>query len=148
MILHYRFNPEGEKDQKTFSINHGIDFTHTLSDNMFYKISVRHNYYDYKEYKYESIYDPRYFEADYPKSISGYEYGAIISGVDYGSNSQITNFGVAKLDYTWQVNRANYFEAGIEGQVNQLKFGPPGQLVIDSDPETGIVRLLPKEIDP
>ncbi len=144
----YRFNPEGQKDRKTFSINHGIDFTHTLSNEMFYKISFRHNYYDYKEYKYESIYDPRYIEADYPQSISGYEYGAIISGVDYGRNSQRTNFGVLKLDYTWQANNSNYIEAGIEGQVNELKFGPPGQLVIESDPETGIVRLLPKEIDP
>ena len=144
----YRLNPEGEKNKKTFSINHGIDFTHTLSNNMFYKISFRHNYYDYKEYKYESIYDPRYLEADYPKSISGYEYGAIISGVDYGRNSQLTNFGVLKLDFTWQANNSNYIEAGIEGQVNELKFGPPGQLVIQSDPETGIVRLLPKEIDP
>jgi outer membrane receptor protein involved in Fe transport len=144
----YRLNPEGEKDKKTFSINHGIDFTHTLSNDMFYKISFRHNYYDYKEYKYESIYDPQYLAADYPQSISGYEYGAIISGVDYGRNSQLTNFGVLKLDFTWQANNSNYIEAGIEGQVNELKFGPPGQLVIQSDPETGIVRLLPKETNP
>ncbi len=144
----YRFNPDGLKDQKTFAINHGIDFTHTLTNSMFYKISLRHNFFDYKEYKYESIYDPRYFAADYPKSISGYEFGAFISGVDYGRNSQQTNFLVGKLDYTWQVNKANYVEAGVEGQINELKFGPPGQLVIESDPVTGIVRLLPKEIDP
>jgi len=144
----FRLNPDGEKDWKTFSINHGIDFTHTISSDMFYKISVRHNYYDYKEYKYESIYDQRYLEADYPKSITGYEYDAYISGVDYSRNSQKTNFGVAKLDYTWQANKANLIEAGIEAQANQLKFGPPGQLVIQSDPATGIVRLQPKEIDP
>jgi outer membrane receptor protein involved in Fe transport len=144
----YRLNPDGQKDKKTFSINHGVDFTHTLSDNMFYKISARHNYYDLKEYKYESIYDPRYIEADYPRSVPVYEYDAVISGVDYSRHSQLTNFGVMKLDYSWQIDKSNYFEAGIEGQVNQLKFGPPGQLIISSDPLTGIVRLLPKEIDP
>ena len=144
----YRLNPDGLKDKQTFSINHGIDFTHTLSNEMFYKLSIRHNYYDYKEYKYKSIYDPRYIAADYPKSISGYEYGAIISGVDYGRNSQLTNFLVSKLDYTWQFNKSNFLEAGVEGQINELKFGPPGQLVIQSDPRTGIVRLQPKEIDP
>jgi len=144
----YRFNPDGLKNWYTFSINHGIDFTHTLSNEMFYKLSVRHNLYDYKEYKYESIYDPRYLEADYPKSISGYEYGAIISGVDYGRNSQKTNFLVGKIDYTWQINNTNFIEAGVEGQINNLKFGPPGQLVIVSDPATGIVRLQPKEFDP
>lgn len=144
----YRFNPDGLKDWMTFSINHGLDFTHTLSNEMFYKISLRHNLYDYKSYKYESIYDPRYIAANYPQSMSGYEYEAIIQGVDYSRNSQKTNFGVGKIDYTYQINRANYFEAGIETQINELKFGPPGQLVIQSDPADGIVKLLPKEIDP
>lgn len=144
----YRFNPDGEKDKETFSINHGIDFTHTLSNEMFYKLSLRHNLYDYQDYKYESIYDPRYLEADAPQSISNYEFGAIIQGVDYSRSSQKTNFGIAKLDFTWQANSSNYIEAGIDGQINELKFGPPGQLVLQSDPNTGIVRLLPKEIDP
>jgi len=143
----YRLNPDGLKDKSTFSINHGLDFTHTLSNDMFYKLSFRQNLFDFKEYKYESIYDPRYIEADYPIAISGYEYGAIIQGVDYGRNSQKTNSGIAKLDYTWQVNKSNFLEAGVEGQINELKFGPPGQLVIISDSLTGIVRLQPKEID-
>lgn len=144
----YRFNPDGMKDWNTFSISHGIDFTHTLSNEMFYKLSLRQNLYDYKAYKYESIYDPRYLEADYPKSIAGYEYGAILTGVDYSRNSQRTNSGIAKLDYTWQYNKSNLLEAGFEAQINELKFGPPGQLVIISDPATGLVRLQPKEIDP
>lgn len=144
----YRFNPDGVKDWNTFSISHGIDFTHTLSNEMFYKLSLRQNLYDYKAYKYESIYDPRYLEADYPKSIAGYEYGAILTGVDYSRNSQRTNSAIAKLDYTWQYNKANLLEAGFEAQMNELKFGPPGQLVIISDPVTGLVRLQPKEIDP
>jgi outer membrane receptor protein involved in Fe transport len=144
----YRFNPDGEKDWKTFSINHGIDFTHTLSNDMFYKISLRHNLYDYKDYKYESIYDPMYIEANAPKSISGYEFGAIIQGVDYSRNSQRTNFGIAKIDYTWQINSANFLEAGLEGQINELQFGPPGQLVEVDDPVTRLVTLQPKEIDP
>ncbi len=144
----YRFNPDGQRDNKTFSINHGIDFTHTLSNDMFYKISIRHNYFEYNDYKFSSIYDPRYIAADYPKSINGYEYGAFISGIDFNRFTQLTNFGVAKIDFTWQANKANYIEAGIEGQLNELKFGPPGQLVIQSDPITNIVRLQPKEIDP
>lgn len=144
----YRLNPDGERNWTTFSINHGLDFTHTLSSAMFYKLSLRHNLYDYKDYKYESIYDSRYFDADAPKSITNYEYGAVIQGIDYTRNIQKTNFGIAKLDFTWQANQSNLIESGIEGQINDLKFGPPGQLVLQSDPNTGIVRLLPKEIDP
>lgn len=144
----YRLNPDGENTWETFSINHGIDFTHTLSNEMFYKISLRQNLYDYKNYKYESIYDPRYYAAGIPQSITNYEFGAIIQGLDYGRNIQKTNFGLAKIDYTWQANSSNYIEAGLEGQINELQFGPPGQLVMQSDPITGIVRLMPKEIDP
>lgn len=144
----YRFNPDGERERTTFSINHGIDFTHTLSSSMFYKLSLRQNLYDLKDYKYESIYDPRYLAADEPKNITNYEYGAIIQGVDYYRNTQKTNLGIAKLDFTWQANHSNFIETGVEGQINELKFGPPGQLVLQSDPNTGIVRLLPKEIDP
>ncbi|MGE5498009.1 MAG: TonB-dependent receptor [Syntrophothermus sp.] len=146
--FNFRLNPEGQSDWKTWSLNHGIDFTHTISNEMFYKISLRHNYYDTRSYKYESIYDPRYYEADYVKSLTQYEFGAALQGVELSRNEQITNFGVAKIDYTWQINHANMIEAGVEAQANKLKFGPPGQLVIESDPVTRIVHLLPKEIDP
>lgn len=143
----YRFNPEGLRNRTTFSINHGIDFTHTLSDKMFYKVSVRHNFFDYKDYKYESIYDPRYYAANIPQSIQGYEYGAIVQGVDIGRFIQQTNFLLTKVDYAWQANESNFIEAGVEGQINKLKFGPPGQLVVISD-ASGVVRLQPKEFDP
>lgn len=143
----YRFNPDGLKDKSTFSINHGIDFTHTLSDRMFYKLAVHHNYFDYKEYKYKSIYDPRYYAAKGPETISGYEYDAVINGVDLGRRIQMTNFLETKLDYAWQVNETNYIEAGIDGQINELKFGPPGQLIQISD-ENGNVTLQPKVFDP
>ncbi len=143
----FRYNPEGLKDKTTFAINHGIDLTHTLSDKMFYKLSVRHNYYDYKEYRYESLYDPRYFAAQGPKTISGYEYGAVIQGVDLGRYIQQTNFLQAKVDYAWQLNESNYIEAGVVGQMNELKFGPPGQLVTVSNQADQEV-LQPKLFDP
>lgn len=143
----YRFNPDGLKDKTTFAINHGLDFTHTLSDKMYYKISVRHDFYDYKEYKYESIYDPRYYESNIPLSIQGYEYGAVVQGVDLSRRIQQTNYLVSKVDFAWQANENNFIEAGIEGQINKLKFGPPGQLIVISD-EIGNVYLQPKSFDP
>jgi outer membrane receptor protein involved in Fe transport len=143
----YRFNPDGLRNRSTFAINHGIDLTHTLSDKMFYKLSVRHNFFDYKDYKYESLYDPRYFAAQGPKSIAGYEYGAVVQGVDLTRFIQQTNFLQAKIDYAWQANESNYIEAGIVGQINQLKFGPPGQLVTISNQADQEV-LEPKLFDP
>ncbi|MBK7866538.1 MAG: TonB-dependent receptor [Ignavibacteriales bacterium] len=51
-----RLNPDGNKPNNTSSISHGLDFTHTLSSSMFYKLSARQNYFDYKSYMYESVF--------------------------------------------------------------------------------------------
>ncbi len=138
-----RLNPDGNKPNNTTSISHGIDFTHTLSSDMFYKISVRQNYFDYKSYKYESVFDPAYIAAGEFKSDANYELGAILQGVDLGRYIQKTNSIIAKGDFTWQVNRTNLLEAGFEGQISDISFGSPGFLqsvVVD-----GVLKLVPKD---
>ncbi|MBW7873177.1 MAG: TonB-dependent receptor [Ignavibacteriales bacterium] len=123
-----RLNPDGNKPSNTLSLSHGIDFTHTLSSDMFYKVSVRQNYFDYTSYKYESVFDPGYIAAGEFKSDANYELGAIIQGVDLGRYLQKTNSIIAKADFTWQVNRSNLVEAGFEGQISDISFGSPGFL--------------------
>ncbi len=63
----YRLNPDGIKTNYTTSLSHGLTYTHTLSNEMFYKINVRQNVFHYSDYKYENLYDPRYLEAGEPK---------------------------------------------------------------------------------
>ena len=123
-----RLNPDGNKPNNTVSVSHGVDFTHTLSSEMFYKVSVRQNYFDYKSYKYESVFDPGYLAAGEFKSDNNYELGAIVQGVDLGRYIQKTNSVIAKADFTWQINRHNLLEAGIEGQISDIQFGSPGFL--------------------
>ncbi len=125
----YRINPDGIRPNYTKSLTHGLQFTHTLSDKMFYKVDVRQNYFDYKDYKYESIYDPRYLEAGAPQSDANYEDGAIIQGVDLTRFKQQTNAIIVKGDYTWQVDRSNMVETGLEYQYAKMVFGTPGFLV-------------------
>lgn len=138
-----RLNPDGNKPNNTSSISHGLDFTHTLSSSMFYKLSVRQNYFDYKSYKYESVFDPRYIAAGEFKSDNNYELGATVQGVDLGRYIQKTNSIIAKGDFTWQLNRTNMIEAGFEGQISDIQFGSPGFLqttIVD-----GVATLVAKD---
>jgi len=121
-----RLNPDGVKPNNTNSLTHGIDLTQTISNEMFYKISVRQNYFDYKSYMYESVFDPRYLDAGEFKSEANYEDGAVVQGVDLGRYLQKTNSFVAKGDFTWQLNRNNMIELGLEGQISEISFGSPG----------------------
>ncbi len=138
----FRLNPDGITSQKKFSLTHGLDFTHTLSDKMFYKISLRQNYFDYSDYKYKDLYDPRYLEAGQPKGDPNYEDGAIIQGVSLGRFIQKTNSGIFKSQFTWQVDRINFVETGAEFEYSELSFGSPGFL--DFVTENGIQKLKPR----
>ncbi len=139
----FRLNPEGIPTQTTLSITHGLEWTHTLSERMFYKFSIRQNYFDYRDYVYESVYDPRYIEAGPPVGDPNFEDGAVVQGVDLGRFVQRTNAAITKGDWTWQYNRTNLIEAGIEGQFSELSFGSPGYL----RPTTvnGVEVLQPRE---
>jgi outer membrane receptor protein involved in Fe transport len=139
----FRLNPEGINEQQTFSITHGLDWTHTISPEFYYKLSARQNYFDYSDYKYADVYDPRYLEAGEPQSLPNYEYGAVIQGVDLGRFIQETNAGILKVDFTWQAHHSHLVESGLEGQISEMKFGSPGFL--RSTIVEGTAVLLPQE---
>ena len=144
----FRLNPDGIKTNYTNSLSHGLAITHTLSEEMFYKINIRQNLFEYNDYKYEDLMDPRYLEAGETKSDANYEDGAIVQGVDLGRYKQKTNSLIIKADYTWQANRFNMIEAGIEGQYSDILFGPPGFFVstfVDSQQVLKPVYQFPKQ---
>ena len=125
----FRLNPDGTLNNYTTSLAHGLGITHTLSPVMFYKLNFRHNYFLYESYKYKELEDPRYLQAADPKGDANYEDGAIVQGVDLGRYRQSTSSFIAKGDFTWQLNRINMIEAGLEAQVSEIVFGPPGFFV-------------------
>jgi outer membrane receptor protein involved in Fe transport len=139
----FRLNPDGIKTNYSTSLSHGLTMTHTLSPEMFYQINIRQNLFEYDDYKYEDLYDPRYLEAGEPKGELNYEDGAFVQGVDLGRYKQKTNALIVKADYTWQANRFNMIEAGIEGQYSDILFGPPGFFVSTFVDSTGAQILLP-----
>jgi len=139
----FRFNPDGIKQQTSQSLVQGLDFTHTLSERMYYKFSLRQNYFSYSDFKYENLYDPRYLEAGAPKGSANYEDGAIIQGVDLGRFKQESNAMVGKLDFTWQYNQRHLIESGFEVQSAKVLFGSPGY--IRETNVNGVQQLLPRE---
>ena len=125
----FRLNPEGLPIQRSLSVVHGLDMTHTLSDNSFLSLAVRQNIVDYSDYVYEDLYDPRYDEAGPPEGNSNYENGAFVEGVSFNRFEQFTNAMVYKGSFVRQFSADHQFKMGAETQWSTLKFGAPGYLV-------------------
>ncbi|HYF45978.1 MAG TPA: TonB-dependent receptor, partial [Acidimicrobiales bacterium] len=89
----FRFNPDALSTPHQVSVVHGLDLTHVLSDRLFYEVSLRQNYFDYHDYRYEDVRDPRYFEAGVPLGNANFENGAVVQGVDLDRFVQRTNAG-------------------------------------------------------
>lgn len=137
----FRLNPDGIPENFSTSLSHGLAFTHTLAQELFYQINVRQNYFNYESYKYEDLMDSKYLEAGEPKSDANYEDGAIVQGVDLGRYKQNTNSLITKAEVVWQLDRINFFESGLEFQYSDIEFGPPGFFVVTT--ENGVQILKP-----
>ena len=139
----FRLNPDGIKTNTTFSLAHGLTYIHTLSEKMFFRLNLRQNYFSYTDFMYEDLYDPRYLTAGLPRGDANYEYGSIIQGVDLGRFKQKTDSYIFKWDLSWQANRYNFIEFGLEAQTSEIVFGSPGFIV----PTTidGREVLMPRE---
>ncbi len=135
----FRLNPDGAPIQRTFSLVHGLDWTHTLSSKTFYNLSLRQNLFDYEDFVFESYLDSRYLDAGAPQGDENYELGANVQGVELGRFKQKTNSFVFKGALTSQVSRAHQVKLGVEGQLAKVKFGSPGYVL---NVTVGGVRIL------
>ena len=143
----YHLIPDGRTSLHTYSIVHGMDINHTLSKRSFYNFSVRQNYFDYHEWAYANLYDPRYDSAGAPGGFADYEDGAIIHGVDPTRFTQNTNTLLFKGSYVRQSSVVSQFKAGGEFQLPRVTFGHPGYLLYFSD-ANGVSTLTRRVDDP
>jgi outer membrane receptor protein involved in Fe transport len=125
----FRFDPDGLSRQHTLSIVHGFDWTHTLDKSTYYKLSVRQNYIDYRDYVYKDLFDQRYAAAGPPTGNPDVSFGAYSQGVSFSRFVQRTNNPVVDGSYVSQVTRDQLVKAGLEFQFPYLVFGDPGHLV-------------------
>ena len=122
----WQFLPDGMKKQKTISIVHGLDWTHTLSASTFYNINLRENYFDYKDWVFDDFYDTRYDFAGSPITLPGVDIN--FHGVDFDRFRQKTNAFVGKVSVTSQVTREHQLKVGAELQLSNVQFGTAGTL--------------------
>jgi outer membrane receptor protein involved in Fe transport len=124
----WRLNPDGRTIQRTRSFFHGIDWTHTVSASMFYTLAVRQNYYDYRDWLYDDLFDPRYDAAGAPKSFNLLYNSAIVQGADFSRYRQTTNTLLVKGSVTNQITQWYQLKMGGEFQTSKMEFGAAGTL--------------------
>ncbi|TFG85751.1 MAG: TonB-dependent receptor, partial [Gemmatimonadales bacterium] len=125
----FRIVPDGMPKQRTFSVVHGLDWTHTLAKTAFYNISLRQNYFDYKDMVYDDVNDPRYDAAGPPVEDAAYQLGANVQGVDFTRFKQKTSTIVWKNSFVSQVTQDQQIKVGAEFAWPRVSFGNPGHLV-------------------
>jgi outer membrane receptor protein involved in Fe transport len=139
--FNYRYNPDGVKTPRSFSLVHGIDFTQMLSPKVFYTVNLRQNKIDYRDYKYEDIYDPRYYQAKQARSGGEDIYdGAIIQGLDLGRYMEKTTVNIVKASVTAQVTNIHLVKIGAELQLSDITYGNPGVIYLDTNGLTPYVN--------
>ncbi len=153
----FRFNPDGMKTARQYSIVHGLDWTHTLSNRVYYEVSARQNYFDYRDMKFEEIgeappgagtryglpEDSPYKRPGQPRGDANFLDGAFVQGVDLGRFVQRTNSLVGKAAVTAQATNVHLLKAGVEFQASKIEFGSPGQVVptiVDGVQVLGVLR--------
>ncbi len=153
----FRFNPDGTTDIHRYSIVHGLDWTHTVSDQLFYEINLRQNYFDRKDMKFDEIgtvppdegtrfalpADSPYRAPGDPRGDANFLEGAVVQGVALGRFIQRTNSWVAKAAVTAQATKSHLLKAGVEMQASALDFGAPGkveQTVVAGEQVLGVLR--------
>jgi outer membrane receptor for ferrienterochelin and colicin len=142
----FRLNPDGASKQQTFSITHGLDWNQILSKSTYFDLSLRQNYFNYNDYVYKDVFDPRYDAAGPPLGDQGYENGAVVQGVDFTRFSQNTNAFLVKGSVVDQLNSVVQFKAGGDLQLPAVAFGAPGTLVYTT--VNGVQTLVRHVDDP
>lgn len=118
----FRYLPDGLSIQRSFSISHGLDVTRGLGAATFLDLSLRHNYFDYKDYVYEDIYDPRYDVT--PQLDSSTNLGDwVYQGVQLTHYRQNTNTFLFKGSVVSQFRREHQVKTGLELSLPTVKFG-------------------------
>ena len=137
--------PEGQPRQHTYSIVHGLDVNHVLNPKSFYNLSVRQNYFDYKDRVYDDYYDARYDSAGVLDALD--DLGFYYTGVSPTRFHQNTNTLVLKGSYVRQSSTTNQFKVGTELQLPRVEFGTMGHLLYqqaDNGAQT-LVRVVEDE---
>lgn len=114
----YKYNPDGRSTNYSNGYIHAFDWTHTVSNNVFYtlKMSYSDNY--AKSYLYESPYDERYLPSLYARSIGNTTF--LAGGTDNSRFFRRTQTLGIKGDLVAQLFDVHEVKAGFEVRKHRL----------------------------
>lgn len=114
----YKLIPDGDVNKYDRGYDIGALWTHTLDASSFYTLNFSYFKKLFKEYLYESPYDPRYIvdPVPPPKGVDEFNF----RGTNNHRFYRTTETRNAKLDYTNQVSRLHLLKAGAEVRLHRL----------------------------
>jgi hypothetical protein len=118
----FAFNPDGDFQRFRMGHTNILGLTHTLSSATFYQANFSYFFKRYKQYAYESPFDPRYTHEillnQQPTEVPSFRTG----GTQNSRFQRITNTYGFKFDITSQVTQVHQIKAGIEANRHNLGF--------------------------
>lgn len=116
----YKYNPDGLGKSYSNGLVQALDFTHTVSENVFYTLKVSNGYNIAKYYLYENYNDPRYMPTLFARGVGNT--GLLAGGTDnWRSYRKTTTFGV-KGDLVAQLFKIHEIKFGFEGRFHKLGY--------------------------
>jgi hypothetical protein len=114
----YYFNPDGLGNDYNSSNTAIFQFTHTLSQSMFYTVGGSVFVKEFKHYLYKDPYDPRYVHPYLFRTPTTWSF--YTGGTDMNHTNRSTTTYLGKIDLTSQVNSENMVKAGFEFRAHKV----------------------------
>lgn len=120
----YRYNPDGLAQERDWSYNHSLHWTHTLDDRTFYTLRASYASNAFRSYVYEDPFDPRYV-VDRSGAGNGNVTGFPGTSFLFGGNQKGHVYEDArsfrtKLDLTRQIGLIHEAKAGFDVQLHGM----------------------------
>jgi len=116
----YRFEPDGRPTNYSNGIVHTLDWTHMISNSMFYTVKGSYNYSEAKTMTYLSADDPRYLPSFYQTTLPNTTF--YTGGVDLERTTRSTESKSLKFDLVAQLFGVHEVKAGLEFRSHTLKY--------------------------
>ncbi|NUN08144.1 MAG: TonB-dependent receptor [Ignavibacteriaceae bacterium] len=114
----FKYNPDGVGTNYSDGLVNSIDFTHTVSEKMFYTLKASHGTNRSKYYLYEDYNDPRYLPSIYLRTIGNTFFYA--GGTDNYRIQRETNTTGFKADLVAQLFNIHEVKSGFELRLHKL----------------------------
>jgi len=114
----YRYNPDGRPTSYSNGIVQAIDWTHTISNSMFYTVKASYNSTHDKTYTFEDINDPRYLPDFYQTTLP--IVGFLTGGTSLGRSFRNSQAIGAKVDLQAQLFDVHEVKMGAELRLHTI----------------------------